>query len=106
MTLALLVAAGTLAFWLVILVGRWAMVLPMTKESTTRAGVAAATVSAATIGGASPLLWVMVSNLRSWSERGTTGFTFAGHLPPGVDEDELLVVLVFGLIFVLAHASS
>ena len=82
------------------------MVLPMTKESTTRAGVAAATVSAATIGGAYPLLWVMVSNLRSWSERGTTGFTFAGHLPPGVDEDELLVVLVFGLIFVLAHASS
>jgi hypothetical protein len=87
-----------------ILIGRWAAVLPLNRAAATRAMVAAATLSAATIGGGYPLLWALVRHRNLWFERGQTTFTFAGNLPPGVDEDELLVMLVFGLIFIIIHA--
>jgi hypothetical protein len=65
MTLALLVAFGTLTFWVIILVLRWLRVAPTSTETATRALFAAAGLSGAYIGGGYPLVWAMFRNLRS-----------------------------------------
>jgi hypothetical protein len=93
-------------FWILILAGRWLRVQPATSESATRAAFAAAGLSGAYIGGAYPILRAMARNLSAWFERGSTTFTFAGNLPPGVDEDDLLVVLVIGMAILIAQATA
>ncbi|MFN8636956.1 MAG: hypothetical protein U0893_24170 [Chloroflexota bacterium] len=106
MTLALLVAFGTLICWVGILVLRWLRVMPSSPEIATRALFAAAGLSGAYIGGGYPLVWAMIRNLSAWVERGSTSFTFAGNLPPGVDEDDLLALLVIGMAILIGQASA
>jgi hypothetical protein len=65
MTLALLVAFGTLGFWLAILTLRWMRVAPTPAETATRALFAAASLSGAYIGRGYPLIWAMLRNLRA-----------------------------------------
>lgn len=104
MTLAVLVFVGTVIAWLVILVLRWAAVRPVTPELSQRSMFAAAELSAAVVGAAYPTLWAVSSNLGAWMATGRAGFVFAGHLPPGVDEDDLLIVLIVGVAILVARA--
>jgi hypothetical protein len=106
MTRALLVAFGTLGFWVAILTLRWLRVVPTSVETATRALFAAAGLSGAYIGGGYPLIWGMVRNLGNWAESGSTAFTFAGNLPPGVDEDDLLIMLVIGMAILIGQATA
>jgi hypothetical protein len=106
MTLALQVAFGTLIFWIGILIVRWLNVKTLTLEAYRSAAFAAAGLSGAYIGGVYPIAWVMVRNLGLWFEQGTTTFTFAGNLPPGVDEDDLLTVIVIGLVILVGQATA
>jgi hypothetical protein len=104
MTLALLVALAMLLVWPVLLFLRWARVLPVTHEISRQAIYVAGAFSSAMVGGVYPIVWAMISNLLTWSETGRTVFTFAGHLPPGVDEDDLLAFIVAGLMVLVAQA--
>ena len=104
MTLTLLVAFGIVAFWVVILLARSLRGRPMTQAAARRAIFAASGFSGALIGGAFPIGWAMTTNMDAFLGRGITSFTFAGHLPPGVDEDDLLVFLVIGLAILLIQA--
>jgi hypothetical protein len=104
MTLALLVAFGTLAFWVLILLIRSIRKRPTGATTSQRAVFAAAGLSGAFVGGGFPVVWAMVSNVSDWWASGRTGFTFAGHLPPGVDEDDLLVILVIGMAILMGQA--
>ena len=106
MTLALLVACGTPLLWVAMLVLRWLRVMPASKESATRALVASAGLSGAYIGGGYPLVLPVVRSLSSWVETGSTAFTFAGNLPPGVDEDDLLIFLVVGMGIQIGQATA
>lgn len=106
MTLALLVALGTVLAWLGILGLRWLQVRPTTNDSSTRALFAAAGLSGAYVGGAYPIGWAMFRNLTVWTEQGATTFTFAGNLPPGVDEDDLLAGLVLGTVILVVRATA
>ena len=106
MTLALLVAASTFLTWLLILFLRWARVLPVTQKIRDEAVVVACSFSAATVGGVYPIAWAILSNLKAWADTGRTVFTFAGHLPPGVDEDDFLIMIVVGLMVLLGQATS
>ncbi len=63
MTLALLVALGTVLAWLGILALRWLRVRPLTHDASTRALFAAAGFSGAYVGGAYPIGWAMLRNL-------------------------------------------
>jgi hypothetical protein len=104
MTLTLLVVMATIFIWLLLLICRWLIVLPLTEETYTRTVVAAVSLSGALVGGAYPIGWILVSNLLTWQSTGVPGFRFASHLPPGVDEDELLIVLVVGLLILIGQA--
>lgn len=104
MTLALLVACGTLALWLILLALRWVNAQPASERASRRALLAAAGLSGAYVGGGFPIIWAMASNVRDYLEHGSTGFTFAGHLPPGVDEDDLLFYLVVGMAILMGQA--
>ena len=104
MTLALQVAYGTIAFWLALLVLRWLNVQPITSDASRRTAFAAAGLSGAFVGGVYPVVWAMTRNVADWAERGSTTFTFAGNLPVGVDEDDLLTVIVIGLLILVAQA--
>ena len=104
MTLQLLVALTIPIFWMLILIGRWLLVRPNREGDARRALLAASALSGACVGGGYPIAWVLVRNLNAWSERGGSSFTFAGNLPPGVDEDELLVILVVGLVIFIIQA--
>lgn len=106
MTLALLVAVTTLLIWPVLLFLRWAHVLPVTRETSGRGVFVALTFSGASVGGVYPVVWAISSNLRAWGESGRVTFTFAGHLPPGVDEDDLLVFIVVGMLILLIQATA
>ena len=46
----------------------------------------------------------MLRNVSAWFERGSLTFTFANNLPPGVDEDDLLAVLVVGMMILVGQA--
>ena len=96
MTLALLVSFGTIFFYLLIMLVRWLRVRPAREGASRRAWIAATGMSGASIGAGYPIIWAMVTNLGRWFENGSTTFTFVGHLPPGVDEDDLLPILVIG----------
>src|SRR4051812_4277256 len=98
MTLALQVSYGTLVFWLLLLALRWLNVQPITVDASRRAAFAAAGLSGTFVGGAYPLVWAMSRNLTHWMEQGSTTFTFAGNLPVGVDEDDLLALAIVGLL--------
>ncbi len=39
-------------------------------------------------------------------EQGATTFTFAGNLPPGVDEDDLLAGLVLGSVILVVLTTA
>ena len=104
MTLGLLVACGTLIFWLMILFARWLRVRPSSTTASQRAIFSAAGLSGALVGGWYPIAWAMLSNLDAYRETGTTTFKFAGHLPPGVDEDDLIFFLVIGMAILLIQA--
>jgi hypothetical protein len=65
---------------------------------------AAAGLSGAFIGGAYPIVWALGRNVVAWAEHGSTTFTFASNLPVGVDEDDLLTVIVIGLLILVAQA--
>lgn len=106
MTLAVLVASGTLLFWLGILALRWLKVAPSTESTATRSLFAAAGLSGSYVGGGFPIVWAIIRNLSTWAETGSTSFTFAGNLPPGVDEDDLLVFLVIGMGILIAQATA
>ena len=106
MTLALLIAASTFPIWLLILFLRWARVIPITRTIREDAILVAAGFSAATVGGVYPIVWTILSNLQTWGETGRTTFTFVGHLPPGVDEDDLLLIIVVGLMVFVGQATS
>ncbi len=106
MTLALLVATATMLVWVVLLALRWARVLPVTREIRERGILVAGSISTVTVGGVYPIVWVISSNLQGWAESGRTVFTFAGHLPPGVDEDDFLVFIVVGLLILLGQTMS
>jgi hypothetical protein len=104
MTLALQVAFGTLFFWLLLVALRWLNVQPITIDASRRAAFAAAGLSGTFIGGAYPLVWAMFRNLAHWMEQGSTTFTFAGNLPIGVDEDDLLALAIVGLLLFAGQA--
>jgi hypothetical protein len=106
MTLALQVGVGTPVFWLLLLFARWINVLPVTAETSRRSAFAAAGLSGAYIGGGYPLMWAMARNVGAWIEHGSTTFTFAGNLPPGVDEDDLLVMLVLGMTIFVGQSTA
>src|SRR3712207_875045 len=106
MTLALLVASAAVILWLLILSLRWARVLPVTPTIREHAIVVASGFSAAMVGGVYPVAWAIVSNLMAWGDTGRTTFTFAGHLPPGVDEDDLLMIVVVGLMVLVGQAAA
>ena len=106
MTLALLVAVATFIFWLLLLFVRWARVLPVTRRISGEATFVALGFSGATMGGVYPIVWAISSNLKVWGDTGRTMFTFAGHLPPGVDEDDLLIAVVVGLTILLSQAAA
>jgi hypothetical protein len=78
----------------------------MSEDASRHAMLSAAALSGATIGGGYPILWVMARNAIDWFDRGSTTFTFAGHLPPGVDEDDLLVALLIGVLVLIGLAIS
>lgn len=104
MTLALQVAFGTIIFWFVLILLRWLNVQPITADTSRRLAFAAAGLSGAFIGGAYPVVWAMSRNVAAWAERGSTTFTFTGNLPVGVDEDDLLTVIVIGLLILVVQA--
>jgi hypothetical protein len=106
MTLALLVALGTVVAWLGILTLRWLRVRPTTPDVSTRAIFAAGGLSGAYVGGAYPIGRAMMRNLGVWMDQGATTFTFAGNLPPGVDEDDLLAGLVLGTVILVVRATA
>ena len=106
MTLALLVAISTFPIWVLILLLRWVRVIPVTRKIREESILVASGFSAATVGGVYPITWAILSNLRAWGETGHPAFTFAGHLPPGVDEDDLLLMIVVGLMVLLGQATS
>lgn len=106
MTLALQVSLGSIAIYFVILFIRWAHVRQTPESASRRARFAAVALSGACIGGGYPLLWAMGRNLNAFVERGTTTFSFAGNLPPGVDEDDLLIVLVVGVLVLIGQAAA
>jgi hypothetical protein len=106
MTLALLIAVGTVLAWLGILTLRWLQIRPLTPDVSTRAIFAAGGLSGAYVGGAYPIGWAMLRNFSVWMEQGATTFTFAGNLPPGVDEDDLLAGLVLGSVILLVRATA
>jgi hypothetical protein len=104
MTLALLVSFGTLVFYLLILFVRWCRVRPSSEGASRHAWIAAAGMSGAGVGAGYPILWAMFRNLGGWFEHGSTTFTFVGNLPPGVDEDDLLPILVIGTGYLIGQA--
>lgn len=104
MTLALQVSLGAIAIYLVILFVRWCCVQQPSEHAAQQAAFAAVALSGACIGGGYPLLWAMSRNIAAYAERGSTAFTFAGNLPPGVDEDDLLVVLTVGILVLIGQA--
>jgi hypothetical protein len=106
MTLALLVALGTVLAWFGILALRWLQVRPITPDASTRAIFAAGGLSGAYVGGAYPIGWAMLRNFSVWMEQGATEFTFAGNLPPGVDEDDLLAGLVLGSVILVVRTTA
>ena len=106
MTLALLVAPGTLAARLGIIVLRWLSVRPINSETCTRAIFAAAGLSGAYVGGAYPVGWAMLRNVGAWMKGSTAAFTFVGNLPAGVDEDDLLAGLVLGGVILVIQATA
>lgn len=104
MTLALKVAFGTILFWFVLIILRWLNVQPITADASRRLAFAAAGLSGTFVGGVYPVVWAMTRNVAAWVERGSTTFTFAGNLPVGIDEDDLLTVIVIGLLILVAQA--
>lgn len=106
MTLAVLVFTCAVLAWVTIMVVRWATVRPVSRELGQRSIFVAAEVSGAVAGAAFPTLWVVCSNLGSWFTTGQAGFVVAGHLPPGVDEDDLLIVLIVGMTILLARGCA
>lgn len=103
MTLAVLVILGTVCAWLTILAVRWATVKPVSSELSQRSIFVAAEFGGALAGAAFPTLWVVCSNLTTWISTGRAGFVFTGHLPPGVDEDDLLMVLIVGMMILVSR---
>jgi hypothetical protein len=104
MTLSVLVIVTTIVAWLVILGVRWATVKPTTEDLSQRSIFVAAEFGGAVAGAVYPMVWILCSNLGAWMATGRAGFAFAGHLPPGVDEDDLLLVLVVGVLIFFARA--
>jgi hypothetical protein len=104
MTLALQVSVGALAIYLLILFIRWCRVREPSEHAAQQAAFAAVALSGACIGGGYPLVWAMSRNIGAYVERGSTAFTFTGNLPPGVDEDDLLIVLTVGILVLIGQA--
>lgn len=106
MTLALQVSVGALAVYFLILFVRWCNLHRPTQDASHRAAIAAVALSSATLGGGNQLLWAMSRNIGAFLDRGSTTFTFAGNLPPGVDEDDLLIVLTVGMLVLVGQACA
>lgn len=103
MPLAGLVAAGTFLAWLVILGWRWKTGKPLSQTICERAVFVAFEWGGAITGALYPTLWAIGSNTyrayqSSWTQ---TKFEIVGHLPPGVEDGDLVAVLFVGTIFIL-----
>ena len=96
MTLAVLVASSTLLFWLLILVLRWLHVAPSTQSTATRSSSRRPVSAAPTSAAASRLSGQSFATSASGPRRAHV-LHLAGNLPPGVDEDDLVVFLVIGM---------
>lgn len=104
MSLTFQVGVGALVVYLLILLIRWFRVRPLSMLASQRAALAAFAFSGAVIGGAYPLLWAMGRHIGLFVEKGSATFTFAGNLPYGVNEDDLLVSFLVGMIVLVGLA--
>ena len=99
--LAVLVALGTVFAWVVLLVVRRQRRLPITQAVCERSFFAAFEFGGAVTGAAFPTAWIVGANVLRALWTGEIRFDIAGNLPPGVEEQDLVAILLVGSVILL-----
>jgi hypothetical protein len=96
------IVVGGIGCWLVLLFGRYVLDLSLSDTISVRAAFVAFGFISALWGAAWPLVWVLFG---TFLQPGTP-LTFSKNLPPGIDEDDLLIVLTIGALIMFWYAAS
>jgi hypothetical protein len=99
--LAVLVTLGTILAWVVLLVVRKQRRLPISQAVSERSFFAAFEFGGAVTGAAFPTAWIVGANIVKAIQTGEIRFDIAGNLPPGVQEQDLVAILLVGSVILL-----